>query len=184
MSQSTVWVVFVAILVLGLVIWLYQRRHVRAELRRHYGPEYDRLVQERGEKRAERAMHDRVKRVERLDIRPLPPDRRDRYAERWKQQQARFVDEPQAAIEDADHLVEEVMMERGYPVGDFEQRVADVSVDHPRVVQNYRAAHEIATRERTGQATTEDLRRAMVYYRDLFMELLQDDPMRRGVPSR
>jgi hypothetical protein len=164
------------------------RRQHTAHLRRHYGPEYDRLVDEKGRRsRAEAELDERSKRVERLTIRPLSPDRRDRYNERWKQQQARFVDEPKAAIEDADHLVEEVMTERGYPVGEFEQRVADISVDHPRVVQNYRAAHDIAMRERTGQATTEDLRRAMLYYRDLFMDLLEDssvNPGMRGAPSR
>ena len=113
-----------------------------------------------------------------LSIRPLPRDVSARYALKWNEQQARFVDEPKAAVVGADHLVEEVMKERGYPVGEFEQQAADVSVDHPRVVENYRAAHEIALRDQRGQATTEDLRSAMIYYRDLFRELLDEsEPM-------
>jgi hypothetical protein len=184
MPQSSLWVVFVAVIAVALIAWVYLSRQHTARLRKHYGPEYDRLIDEKGHRsRAEAELDQRSKRVERLSIRPLAPDRRDRYSARWKEQQARFVDEPKAAIEDADHLVEEVMTERGYPVGEFEQRVADISVDHPRVVQNYRAAHDIAMRERTGQATTEDLRRAMLFYRDLFMDLLDDASM-RGAPSR
>jgi hypothetical protein len=106
-----------------------------------------------------------------------------RYAQRWNEQQARFVDEPKASVDEADQLVVEVMKERGYPVGDFDQRVADISVAHPRMVEHYRAAHEIALREERGQASTEDLRTAMIYYRDLFRELL-DEPGPLGVTSR
>jgi len=98
----------------------------------------------------------------------------------WSDQQARFVDEPKAAVVEADRLVEEVMKERGYPVGEFDQRAADISVDHPHVVQNYRAAHEITLREQRGQATTDDLRNAMIYYRDLFRELLEEPQPMRG----
>ena len=98
----------------------------------------------------------------------------------WTDQQARFVDEPKAAVVEADRLVEEVMKERGYPVGEFDQRAADISVDHPKVVQNYRAAHEITLREQRGQASTDDLRNAMIYYRDLFRELLEEPGPLRG----
>jgi hypothetical protein len=106
-----------------------------------------------------------------------------RFAQKWNEQQARFVDEPKAAVVEADHLVEEVMKERGYPVGEFEQRAADISVDHPRLVENYRAAHEITLREQRGQASTEDLRAAMIYFRDLFRELL-DEPAPLGGTTR
>jgi hypothetical protein len=183
MDTTTGIVLIAALVVMGLVAWMVLRQQRTATLRKHYGPEYDRLASRRGTGRAEAELVDRSKRVERLAIRPLPAERRARYSERWKQQQTRFVDEPKAAIDDADHLVEEVMRERGYPVGDFEQRVADISVDHPRVVENYRAAHDIAVRERRGQASTEDLRQAMIYYRELFMDLLEE-PLPKGVPSR
>ena len=184
MDQTTAVVIVVALVVFAVITVFVLRQKRTTELRRQFGPEYDRLVQEKGSAgRAEAELSSRTKRVERLSIQPLPPDRRRRYAERWKEQQARFVDEPKAAIDDADHLVEEVMKERGYPVGAFDQKVADISVDHPRVVERYRAAHEIAERERRGQASTEDLRQAMIYYRDLFVELLEE-PILEGAPSR
>src|SRR5262249_13427912 len=107
----------------------------------------------------------------------------NRYVQKWNEQQTRFVDEPKAAVVEADHLVEEVMKERGYPVGEFDQRAADISVDHPHVVANYRAAHEITLRERRGHASTEELRSAMLHYRDLFRELL-DEPNLMGAPVR
>jgi hypothetical protein len=177
-------VLVVAILAALLIAWMYLRQRRTVELHRRFGPEYDRVMRETGtRKKAEVELENRAKRVEQLAIRPLPPERRERFSERWHEQQSRFVDEPKAAVEEADHLVEEVMRERGYPVGEFEQRAADISVTHPRVVQNYRAAHDIATRERSGQATTDDLRRAMILYRDLFMDLLDDTAQapQRGV---
>jgi len=183
-NQTTVFVIVGALLLVGLIIWYAMKQKRTDQLRNHYGPEYDRMVREKGSSLAERELIDRTRRVERLALVPLAPDKRQHYAEQWKQQQARFVDQPIAAVEEADHLVEEVMMECGYPVAEFEQRVADISVDHPRVVENYRAAHEIAVRERTGQASTEDLRRAMLYYRNLFMELLGVGPAPRQAPSR
>jgi hypothetical protein len=183
MNQSTAWVLVVAVVAALLIVWMYLRRRRTVELHRRFGPEYDRVVKETGTRRqAEAELENRTRRVEQLAIRPLPAERRERFNERWQQQQSRFVDEPKAAVDEADHLVEEVMRERGYPVGEFEQRAADISVTHPRVVQNYRAAHDIATRERSGQATTDDLRRAMILYRDLFMDLLEEPPtVQRGV---
>jgi len=183
-NQTTVFMIVGALLLVGFIIWYAMKQKRSDLLRRHYGPEYDRMVREKGPSVAERELIERKQRVERLPIVPLAPDKRSHYAEQWKQQQARFVDQPVAAVEEADHLVEEVMMECGYPVAEFEQRVADISVDHPRVVENYRAAHEIAVRERTGQASTEDLRRAMLYYRNLFMELLGVGPAPRQAPIR
>jgi hypothetical protein len=123
--------------------------------------------------RAEAALAEREKRVERLHIRPLSADEAARFGEAWRAIQARFVDDPRGAVTDADKVVGEVMHARGYPLGDFEQRVADISVDHPDVVMNYRAAREIADRHARGQASTEDLRQAMVHYRALFRDLLE-----------
>jgi hypothetical protein len=174
-SWTAVLVVAVVLLVMFGIVWtIFQRNRSRA-LRARFGPEYERMLGEHGSRRtAEKELAQRQSRVDHLSLRPLPPDLRNRYAEAWTREQARFVDEPKAAVSEADHLVEEVMRERGYPVGAFDQQVADVSVDHPRVVENYRAAHEIAQRHERGQANTEDLRKAMVYYRDLFRELLDD----------
>jgi hypothetical protein len=178
MNDWTPWVL-VALVIVALVAWMFYREKRSRELHRRFGPEYDRMVGERGSRgQAEAELDRRAKRVDRLSIRPLAADKRSRYSAMWNEQQARFVDEPETAVNEADRLVEEVMKERGYPVGDFEQRAADVSVDHPQVVENYRAAHGIVERQRRGEASTEELRRAMVYFRDLFRELLEDRPMR------
>jgi hypothetical protein len=132
------------------------------------------VIQEHGnQRRAETVLETREKRIECLNIRPLTGKDRDHFVEAWQADQARFVDDPKRAVMEADLLVSEVMKARGYPVADFEQRVADISVDHPHVVENYRAATEIALRQRWGEGTTEELRQAMVYYRKLFDELLE-----------
>jgi hypothetical protein len=170
-----VWVV-VAIVVIALlaasVVALQRRRS--AQLQDRFGSEYDRVVAERGGRRdAESELQERSTRRKGFEVRDLDPAARDGYADRWEQAQRRFVDEPPAAIAEADALVMEVMDARGYPVaGDFEQRAADVSVDHPEVVEHYRAAHGISTRATEGRASTEDLRQAMVHFRALFAELL------------
>lgn len=159
--------------VAALLVWLGTQRRRRTALRETFGPEYDRTVQERGDGRAaERELLERRERRERLDIRPLPPEARQRYAEAWRLVQERFVDQPAESVRDADRLVQQVMADRGYPTDDFEQRAADLSVDHPNLVQNYRSAHSIASRVHDGGASTEDLRTAMVQYRSLFNELL------------
>jgi hypothetical protein len=179
MNQTTAMVLILGLVVAFAIAWMYFRHKRSTDLHTHFGPEYDRLTIEKGSRgRAEAELGKREQRVKRLSLRPLPRD-----AQKWNDQQTRFVDEPKAAVVEADHLVEEVMKERGYPVGEFDQRAADVSVDHPHVVANYRAAHEIAMRDQRGQASTEDLRAAMIYYRDLFRELL-DEPAPMGVPSR
>ena len=184
MSPTTVMILFLGLAAVFAIGWMYLRQKRSRDLRTHFGPEYDHLVHERGSRRrAENELDHREQRVKRLAIRPLPQDASTRYAERWNEQQARFVDEPQASVVEADQLVVEVMKARGYPVGDFDQRVADISVDHPRMVEHYRAAREIALREERGQASTEDLRTAMIYYRDLFRELLEE-PGPLGVTSR
>ena len=157
------------------------RRRRSRRLREQFGPEYERAVRDyHGDReRAEYELRSREQRVRRLQIRGLAPEDRARYAEDWRAVQARFVDDPSAAVTDADHLVGRVMEDRGYPVGDFEQQASLISVDRPRVVENYRAAHEIAIRNERGEASTEDLRNAMIYYRALFQDLVGPDEARR-----
>jgi len=164
-------IIFILIACVGL--WFYWQKQKTKKLRSRFGPEYDRALEQTGDRsKAETILTERKKRVERLDLHPLAPTARERFAKEWRVCQARFVDDPRGAVKEGDHLVMEVMETRGYPMADFEQRAADISVDHPRVVETYRAAHEIAIREQNGEASTEDLRQAMVYYRTLFEELL------------
>jgi hypothetical protein len=163
------------IVILAVVAWLYarNRRSTTAGLRQKFGPEYDRAVLTHGsERKAEAKLADREKRVEKLSIRDLDPVEYDRYSKQWQAVQSRFVDSPKGAVAEADDLVSSVMKARGYPVADFDERAADVSVDHPRVVDNYRSAHAIALRVGTEAATTEDLRTAIIDYRSLFEELV------------
>ena len=175
MNQTTAMVLIAGAVLVLTIAWMYFRQKRSKELHTHFGSEYDRVLNEKGTQgRAEAELGKRESRVKGLAIRPLTREGSSRYAKLWNDQQTRFVDEPKAAVVEADHLVEEVMKERGYPVGEFDQRAADISVDHPRLVENYRAAHEITLREQRGQATTEDLRAAMIYYRDLFKELLDE----------
>jgi hypothetical protein len=164
------------IVIAAVPVWLYLRNRKRttAGLRQKFGSEYDRAVLAHGsEKKAESQLADREQRVETLKIRDLEPTERERYSKQWEAVQSRFVDSPKGAVTEADDLVSSVMKSRGYPLSDFDQRAADISVDHPRVVENYRSAHEIALRLRKDQATTEDLRTAMIHYRSLFEELVQ-----------
>jgi hypothetical protein len=143
-------------------------------LRKRFGTEYERAVVAHGsERKAEAKLADREERVEKLNIRDLDSIQHKRFSERWEAVQFRFVDSPKGAVAEADDLVSTVMMARGYPVSDFDQRAADISVDHPRVVENYRLAHEIALRVGKDAATTEDLRTAMIHYHSLFEELVQ-----------
>jgi hypothetical protein len=173
-----VWIVIAvaaAIVVLGAIWWSMRARRTSA-LRDRFGPEYDRTVADAPTRReAEAELTEREKRREELDIRPLPAGARDRYLDEWRTVQARFVDNPTDAVGDADRLVSQVMRDRGYPTDDFEQRAGDISVDHPHLVDNYRTAHEISVTNRRGDATTEDLRRAMKHYRALFEELLETE---------
>jgi len=164
------------VLAVAVVAWLYlRRRTTTAALRRRFGPEYEQAVREHGsERRAEAQLANREKRVERLKIRNLDPTERQRFSGQWHSLQSRFVDDPKGAVTEADELVSSLMQTRGYPVADFNQRAADISVDHPRVVASYRSAHEIALRLGKGEASTEDLRTAMIHYRSLFEELVQE----------
>jgi hypothetical protein len=162
-------VVVLAVLALVIVPLLRQRK-----VRQKFGPEYERSVKETGSRRqAVSELRQRQERRQQLDIQPLEPEAAERYSRSWKEAQARFVDFPGDAIREADRLVVQVMKDRGYPVEDFEQRSADISVDHPQLVDDYRAAHAISLVNDNGQATTEDLRQAMVHYRSLFDELLE-----------
>jgi hypothetical protein len=167
----------VAIVIVAAVAagaWFSYNKRRTEQLRQRFGPEYDRTVQGEGNvRKAEAALAARARRVEKLQIHPLSPDDATRFSAEWRRIQELFVDDPTRAVIDADKLVGEVMSVRGYPTGDFEQRVADISVDHPDVVMNYRAAREIALQRERGEASTEDLRQAMVHYRALFRDLLE-----------
>ena len=176
MSQSTLLIVIVAlaIVALGIVAWTFVQRMRTKRLQSRFGPEYERTVRQVGDRcKAEDELEVRKKRVAKLTLRTLSSDEQRRFARDWAAAQARFVDDPKGAVTDADRLVKEVMLARGYPMGDFEQRAADISVDHPRVVSNYRSARDIAARSADARASTEDLRQAVVYYRALFEELLE-----------
>ncbi len=166
-------VLVIAVIVLAAVLLMQKRRS--GHLQSQFGPEYERALNETGDKqKAEAELHKREKRVQKLDIRPLEAENRERFTTDWRRVQAEFVDDPTASMTHADALLQKVMSARGYPVDNFEQVAADVSVDHPTVVQNYRSGHEIAVRHQRGEASTEDLRQAMIHYRELFDELVTD----------
>lgn len=172
---QTAWIVLGVIilgaLIVGTLIW--SRRAQSEHLRDRFGPEYDRAVEARGDQaKAEADLAAREARVKKLDIRPLEPAERREFSARWEQVQARFVDDPARAVSFADALIGEVMHARGYPVTDFDQRASDISVDHPVVVDHYRKAHGVALRHSRGDASTEDLRQAMIHYRALFDNLV------------
>jgi len=168
----------VVIAVAGIAMLLVLRRRRTGRLRSRFGDaEYARAVKEGGKRKAETGLDRRTERVEGFHIRPLAPGDRARFLESWRGVQARFVDGPAGAVTEADQLLGDVMATRGYPVVDFEQRAADISVDHPLVLMNYRTAHETALRQTRGQASTEDLRQAMVHYRTLFEELVGEPEM-------
>jgi cytoskeletal protein RodZ len=182
---SWVWVVIAlaAVVVLAIVVWQALARRRTGQLQEQFGPEYDRTVGTAESKReAEAELQAREQRRRELEIRPLPSAARYRYLEAWQGVQSQFVDDPSAAVARADELIQSVMSERGYPVEDFEQRAADVSVDHPQVVENYREGHRLAQSSANGSGSTEDLRQAMRRYRALFDELVEpaaDDPTAR-----
>jgi hypothetical protein len=166
-------IVAAIVIVLGAVVVLFLQRRRTERLRSRFGPEYERAVAEGGDRRrAEANLAERAERVEKFHLRPLASADRARFTETWSRVQAHFVDAPAGAVAEADQLLGDVMATCGYPMGDFEQRAADISVDHPVVTQNYRAAHDIAIRQARGQASTEDLRRAMIHYRALFEDLV------------
>lgn len=178
-NETLTWVIValaaVAILAIAVIESRRRSRKRSMALQRHFGPEYDRAVAEHGNAaRAERELAARAERLDRIQIRELNVADRARYQRAWTEIQARFVDDPALAASDANELINRVMRARGYPTEDFEQRVADLSVDHPLVVQHYRAARALAASSGGAQINTEDLRQAMVHYRFLFADLLQD----------
>jgi uncharacterized protein YneF (UPF0154 family) len=176
-STVTIIVVVLVLVIIGILLGLvFSRRNRTERLHDKFGPEYDHTVQTMGsKKKAQTELEERQKHVKALEIRPLSISERERYLADWSAVQSKFVDEPGQAIEAADRLIKEVMQVRDYPVSDFEQRAADISVIYPDLVSNYRAAQEIAIKNKQGQADTEELRQAMIYYRSLFNELLGTD---------
>jgi FtsZ-interacting cell division protein ZipA len=168
--------ILIALAVAALVaiaVWAALRAKRSSGLRERFGPEYERTMETSDDRRrAESELMERERRREELEIKPLPAAERERFMEAWRSVQVRFVDAPVRALREADGLVSEVMRKRGYPMDEFEERAALVSVDHPDVVENYRAGHAVSTASEGGQASTEDLRRGMVHYRALFDELL------------
>jgi hypothetical protein len=176
------WIVIgvAAAMLLVAAILVGVRANRTKRLRDAFGPEYDRTVDEAGSRdEAEAELRERQERHDELDLRPLAPDVRERYLGQWRVTQERFVDDPRGATVEADHLVHDVMRARGYPVEDIDRRAADISVDYPELVANYRAAHQITVEQSSGDATTEDLRNAMRHYRALFDELLETDTAER-----
>ena len=173
-AQIVILLVVIAAVIVAALVYMIARKRRSQNLREQFGPEYDRVVRKEGDvNKGERLLEFREKHRKTLKIRPLSADEHTRFSNRWNEVQAQFVDDPAGAVAVADALIIDVMQARGYPTTDFTQRAADISVDHPVVVENYRSAHEIAERRRRGQASTEDLRQAMVHYRALFSELVE-----------
>jgi hypothetical protein len=176
-QTGTLFIAVVIIALMAIAAWfLYEKKQSR-RLEQRFGTEYNRTVENLGSRtKAEAELRTREKRVEKLNIIALTPADAQRFSQAWKSLQGRFVDNPKGVVSQADRLVRELMLARGYPMGDFESRAADISVDHPHVVENYRAAQAIALRDERGEADTEELRKAVVHYRSLFDELLEVTP--------
>jgi hypothetical protein len=172
MNITMIILIVVAVLAIGAVV-LYAQRQKSTKLHTKFGPEYERLVEQGDRRRAESELEHRQKRVEKFKVHPLSPDLKNQFADAWRAEQARFVDDPRGSVARADLLVSQVMKARGYPMSDFDQRAADISVDHAHVVEHYRAAHDIALCSENGQVNTEDLRAALIHYRALFEDLLE-----------
>lgn len=186
--SATQWILIiagVAIIAGSIAAWVFRGKRRTTRLQTQFGgPEYARAVREGGnQRRAEAKLEARAERVESFHVRALSSADHARFLETWSKVQARFVDSPGGAVTEADQLLADVMTVRGYPVSDFEQRAADISVDHPLVMENYRAGHGIAVRQTTGKATTEDLRQAMIHYRTLFESLVGEPVMARAKPA-
>lgn len=165
----------IALVVVAVVMTALSRSRSR-RLRQHFGPEYERAVYETGSRTdAEKELAAREERREHLTLRPLSREAQERYSRQWQSTQSQFVDSPAAAVASADQLIQAVMVDQGYPMGDFERRAADISVDHPDLVQNYREAHRLSERSAAGRGSTEDLRKAMQLYRSLFEELMRPE---------
>ena len=177
-STTVLVLVFIGAVIIGaLIATAFNRRQHTKKLQEKFGPEYDRTINELGDKRqAERELETRLDHVKSLDIRPLSAEEAERFTSEWQASQAEFVDAPLAAVQRADRLLREVMQAKGYPVEDFEQGVADISVDYPDMVVDYRGLHEIADRGKDEEVTTEEMRTAMVHGRALFENLVRGEP--------
>ena len=179
MTTLIIFIVVIAAIVLigGAVTWyVIQQDKRRRQVRDEFGPEYHRTLARTGDRdKAQKELEERKKRVSRFDLKTLPREVAERFRNEWRRIQERFVDEPKTATTEADGLVQQVMNQCGYPMAEFDQRAADISVDHPDVVQNFRRAHQISQANERGEASTEDLRQAFVYYRALFLELLEPE---------
>ena len=184
-TLNTQWVLIAGVAIAALIafaVWFFYRKKQSKRLQNRFGPEYQRAVDDLGsQSKAEAELKARERRVERLDIVALAPAEAARFRDSWNALQARFVDNPKDVVLQADKLVRELMLKRGYPVGDFERRAADISVDHPAVVHNYRAAQGIAVRGERGEGSTEEQRKAVVHYRALFEELLEVEETTAGL---
>jgi hypothetical protein len=174
MDTQTLATLAIIVALIAVAGWLLYQKKQSQRLEDRFGPEYGRAVDELGSKpKAEAELRTREKRVQKLDIVALSPGDATRFTQAWRALQGRFVDNPKGVLQEADQLVQELMVKRGYPMADFEGRAADISVDHPAVVEHYRAAQAIALRDQRGEADTEEMRKAVVHYRALFDELLE-----------
>jgi hypothetical protein len=190
-TNTVILAITLVILAVAAIGWLILQKQRSANLKRRFGPEYDRAVKDLGRSKAEAELTKREQRVARLNIIPITAVEAARFSSAWSALQGRFVDNPKGVVAEADLLVRELMTKRGYPMGDFELRAADISVSHPGVVTNYRSAQAIAVRDARGEADTEELRKAVVHYRTLFDELLGTVPAKlaavpvvHGIPVR
>ncbi|MEH1056338.1 hypothetical protein V6U89_14115 [Micromonospora sp. CPCC 206171] len=185
MSPTQVIVVVLVVLVVVALVAAAVLAGRRRALKRRFGPEYDRVVAEQDSRgAAERELRDRERRHAELELTPLDPGSRARYAAAWEELQVRFVDSPGETVGDADELVSRLIAERGYPTGDFSDQIAHLSVDHARTLTHYRDAHEIRVRNERGEASTEELRQAVVHYRALFADLLGEEPVGHRPPEQ
>jgi hypothetical protein len=174
-DSETLMLLGIVVLVLVLAVWIFVNRRRRVNLRERFGPEYERTVQAVGPARADAVLQQRADRVSRFNLRKLTQEQADSFVREWRRIQAVFVDDPAGAVGEADQLVTQVMTAQGYPLEDFDRRADDLSVDHPVVVSNYRTARTLALRRENGEASTEEMRQAVVNYRALFDELLEGD---------
>ena len=185
MSPTQVVVIVIVVLVVAALVAVAVVAARRRSLRPRFGPEYDRVVAERDSRSAaERELRDRERRHAELELTPLDPESRARYAAAWEELQVRFVDSPAETVGDADELVSRLIAERGYPTGDFSDQIAHLSVEHARTLTHYRDAHEIRLRTERGEASTEELRQAVVHYRALFADLLGEEPVGHQPPAQ
>jgi len=183
-TQTLILLAAVAVAFIALVAWFIYQRVQSQKLQQRFGPEYGRTVDRLGSQtKAETELRARERRVEKFNIVPLAPAEAARFRQAWNVLQSHFVDDPKGAVVQADALVRELMLKRGFPMGDFERRAADISVDHPVVVENYRAAQGIAERAARGEADTEELRNAVVHYRAIFNELLEVGDMKQDITT-